>query len=66
MDVGDKKQVRFLSLTYLWGQKLYQALQFVLVEYDEKQVLLANIDQLMDVEDIITAYAYCFKIKAMF
>ena len=34
---GTEKKVRFLSGTYLWGQKLYQPLKFVLVEYENTQ-----------------------------
>lgn len=58
--------VRFLSRTYLWGQGLYQPLQFVLVEYGRTQAILACTDLDMPTEDIITAYAYRFKIEAMF
>lgn len=63
---GGKKQVSFLSRIYLWGQGLYQPLQFVLATYDGKQVILASTDLSMAAEDIITAYAYRFKIEAMF
>lgn len=63
---GSRKQVRFLSRTYLWGQGLYQELQFVLAEYGGKQVILASTGLSMAAEDIITAYAYRFKIEAMF
>lgn len=63
---GKKKQVRFLSRTYLWGQGLYQTLQFVLAEYDGRQVILVSTDLAMAAEDIITSYAYRFKIEAMF
>lgn len=51
---------------YLWGQKLYQPLQFVFVEYEGKQVILVSTDLSMNVQDIITGYAYRFKIEAMF
>lgn len=63
---GCEKEVRFLSRIYLWGQKLYQPLQFVLVEYDGKQIILAGTDLSMAPEDMITAYACRFKIEAMF
>ena len=63
---GSKKDVRYLSRTYLWGQKLYQPLQFVLVEYDAKQIILVSTDLSMSAEDIIIAYACRFKIEAMF
>lgn len=63
---GNKKEVRFLSKIYLWGQKLYQPLQFVLAEYDGRQIILVSTSLSMKPENIITAYAYRFKIEAMF
>ena len=63
---GVKKQVHFFSRIYLWGQGLYQPLRFVLASYDGKQIILVSTDLLMDEEDIIRAYAYRFKIEAMF
>lgn len=63
---GTEKKVRFLSRTYLWGQKLYQPLRFVLVEYEKTQAILVCTDLSMRTEDIITAYAHRFKIEAMF
>lgn len=63
---GSDKEVRYLSRIYLWGQKLYQPLQFVLVRYERKQVILVSTDLLMSAEDIITSYAFRFKIETMF
>lgn len=63
---GEEKEVRFLSCVYLWGQKLYQPLQFVLVEYEAKQVILASTSLAMPAEEIITAYACRSKVEAMF
>ena len=63
---GAEREARFLSRTYLWGKGLYQALQFVLVECGQTQSILACTDLSMPAEDIITAYAYRFKIEAMF
>ena len=63
---GTEKKVRFLFRTYLWGQKLYQPLRFVLVEYEKTQAILVCTDLSMRAEDIITAYAHRFKIEAMF
>ena len=63
---GTEKEVRFLSGTYLWGQKLYQPLKFVLVEYEKTQAILVCMDLSMCAEDIILAYAHRFKIEAMF
>lgn len=63
---GEEKEVRFLSRVYLWGSKLYQPLQFVLVEYDRKQSILVSTSLDLPAEDIIKAYAHRFKIEAMF
>lgn len=63
---GTEKEVCFLSRTYLWGQKLYQPLKFVLVEYEKTQTILVCTDLSMCAEDIIRAYAHRFKIEAMF
>ncbi|MDE7244915.1 MAG: hypothetical protein K2O18_13210 [Oscillospiraceae bacterium] len=63
---GEEKKVRFLSRTLLWGQKLYQPLQFVLAEYNGKQIILVSTSLTLAVEDIITAYACRFRIGAMF
>ncbi len=63
---GAMRDVRFLSKTYLWGQGLYQPLQFVLVEYGETQAILACTNLSMSAGDIIEAYACRFKIEAMF
>ena len=63
---GAMKDVRFLSRTYLWGQGLYQPLQFVLVEYGQAQAILVCTDLSMAAGDIIEAYACRFKIEAMF
>lgn len=63
---GGNKEVRYLSYIYLWGQKLYQPLQFVLVEYEAAQVILVSTDLTMSVGDIIIAYACRFKIETMF
>lgn len=54
---GTGKQVRYRSRVYLWGQGLYLPLQFVLVEYEGKQVILVSTDLTMSAEDIIIAYA---------
>lgn len=63
---GGNKEARYQSWIYLWGQKLYQPLRFVLVEYEAKQVILVSTDLTMSAEDIIIAYACRFKIETMF
>ena len=52
---GVGRDVRFLSRTYLWGQGLYQELQFVFVEYGQTQAILVSTDLSMPAEDIIKA-----------
>ena len=39
---GKKEKLRYYSIDLLWGQKLYQELRFVLVEYNETQSILAG------------------------
>lgn len=63
---GEEKQVSYLSRVYLWGQKLYQPLRFVLVNDEGKRVILISTDLTMSAEDIIIAYAYRAKIETMF
>jgi len=63
---GSEKQVRYLSRVYLWGQGLYQPLQFVLAEYEEKQIILVSTDLTLSAADILIAYSYRFKIETMF
>lgn len=63
---GEWEDVRFFSAVYLWGQGLYQPLQFVLAEYREKRIILVCTDLSMPAEDIITAYACRSKIEGMF
>lgn len=63
---GTKKQIRYLSLEYLWGQGLYMPLRFVLVEEEDKPFILVSTDLTMPAQDIITAYAFRAKIETMF
>ncbi len=63
---GTKKQIRYLSQKYLWGQRLYMPLQFVLIEKEDKQLILVSTDLTMSAQDIITAYAFRGKIETMF
>ncbi len=39
---GCMENVRYYSIDLLWGQKLYQELRFVLVEYNGKKSILAS------------------------
>lgn len=63
---GREQEVEYLSLTLLWGAKLYQELQFVLVKYDSVTTILASTDLELDPVSIIEAYAHRFKIECMF
>ena len=63
---GMEKQVCYVSCIYLWEQKLYQHLQFVLVNDGNKPIILVSTDLTMSAEEVIIAYAYRFKIEAMF
>lgn len=63
---GTKKQIRYFSQEYLWEQGLYMPLRFVLVEEEDKQLILVSTDLTMSAQDIITAYAFRAKIETMF
>lgn len=63
---GIKKQIRYFSQEYLWGQGLYMPLQFVLIEEEDRQLILVSTDLTMTAQDIITAYAFRVKIETMF
>lgn len=63
---GIKKQIRYFSQEYLWGQGLYMPLRFVLVEEEDRQLILVSTDLTMPAQDIITAYAFRVKIETMF
>jgi len=63
---GEKQEVEYLSLSLLWGVKLYQELQFVLVKYGNATTILVSTDLSLDPVSIIEAYAHRFKIECMF
>lgn len=63
---GKEQKVEYLSLNLLWGVKLYQELQFVLVKYDNVTSILVTTDLDLAPTLVIEAYAHRFKIEHMF
>lgn len=63
---GKKERVRYYSVNLLWGQKLYQELRFVLVEYNGKQSILASTSLELEPLSIIRLYSYRFRIECTF
>ena len=63
---GKNERVRYHSVDYLWGSKLYRKLRFVLVVYNGIQSIIASTDLTLTPEQIITLYARRFTIECMF
>lgn len=63
---GKEQEVEYLSQNLLWGVKLYQELQFVLVKYGSVTSILVSTDLELSPTLIIEAYAHRFKIECMF
>ena len=63
---GKEQKVEYLSLHLLWGIKLYQELQFVLVKYGKVTTILVTTDLELAPTLVIEAYAHRFKIECMF
>jgi len=63
---GKDTDVRYYSIDLLWGQKLYQKLRFVLVEYNGIQGILASTSLSLDPLEIIKLYTYRFRIECTF
>ena len=63
---GRKQAVRYKCMDLLWGQKLYQKLRFVLVEYDGQRSILVSTDLTLTAVQIIELYSKRFCIENCF
>ena len=63
---GKERHVRLLSVQYLWGQKLYKKLQFVLAETDGTKGIFVSTDLSLSAAEVIGIYEKRFKIETMF
>ena len=63
---GRNQSVRYKCMNLLWGQKLYQKLRFVLVEYDGQRSILVSTDLTLTAVQIIELYSRRFCIENCF
>ena len=63
---GKKEKLRYYSIDLLWGQKLYQELRFVLVEYNGTRSILAGTSLELDPLSMIRLYSFRFQIECTF
>ena len=63
---GKKEKLRYYSIDLLWGQKLYQELRFVLVEYNGIQSIPAGTSLELAPLSMIRLYSFRFRIECTF
>jgi len=63
---GKRQKIKYHSVNLLWGQGLYQELQFVLVDIEGRRVIIACTDTGLEPLDVIVIYAKRFKIESTF
>lgn len=63
---GKKEKIRYYSTDLLWGQKLYQELRFVLVEYNGVQSILAGTSLSIEPVAMIRLYSYRFPAREQY
>lgn len=63
---GKKTPIRYYSRDLLWGQKLYQKLRFVLVEYQGTKSILVSTSLKLEPLSVIRLYSYRFRIECTF
>lgn len=63
---GRNQAVLYKHMDLLWGQKLYQKLRFVLVEYDGQRSILVSTDLTLTAVQIIELYSKRFCIENCF
>ena len=63
---GKPQDIRYYSVQLLWGQKLYQKLLFVLVEYGGTRSILVSTDLELRPLSVIHLYSYRFRIENCF
>ena len=63
---GKEEKLRYYSIDLLWGQKLYQELRFVPVEYHGTQSILAGTSLELNPLSMIRLYSYRFRIECTF
>ncbi len=63
---GKKRDVMYYSVDLLWGAKLYKKLRFVLVCYEDTQIILVSTCLETTPLQIIELYSYRFKIECGF
>lgn len=63
---GKKTPIRYYSRDLLWGQKLYQKLRFILVEYQGTKSILVSTSLKLEPLSVIRLYSYRFRIECTF